>query len=270
VIQAVDRALRVLAVLRAARWMSLSEIAGQLDLAPSTVHGLIRTLVEHDMVQQEFSSGRYRLGPATLRLGNVYLDMLELRSRALVWAEDLALRTGCAVRTGVLLASGTSTADACEVIVVAHEPRPGAGRQMPEVGIVIPAHASALGKVLLAYDPAARESVLAPSRPLRSMTGATVTDRAALLAELAAVRADALAVESEEAVLGECSAAAPVADATGEVVGAIGLVAPAADWPLPAPALDALRTAARAVSRELGAAHWPPVPDEAPAAGEAS
>ena len=125
--------------------MSLGEIAARLDLAPSTVHGIIRTLLAHGMVAQERDSQRYRLGPATLRLGNVYLDTLELRSRVSSWAEDLARRTGCAVRTGVLLLG--------DVVVVHHEPRPDGTRQMPEVGIVIPAHACALGKALLAFDP---------------------------------------------------------------------------------------------------------------------
>ncbi len=95
-IQAVDRALRILTVLQGGRRMSLGEIATAIDLAPSTVHGLVRTLLAHGMVQQEIDSGRYRLGPATLRLGNVYLDTLELRSRVAIWAEDLARRTGCA------------------------------------------------------------------------------------------------------------------------------------------------------------------------------
>jgi DNA-binding IclR family transcriptional regulator len=48
----------------------------------------------------------------------------------------------------------------------------------------------------------------------------------------------------------------------GEVVGAVGLVVPATEWPVPVAAVDALRAAARAVSRELGATAWPP-----PAAG---
>ena len=81
-IQAVDRALRILTALQGGRRMSLGEIAQRLDLPPSTVHGIIRTLVAHGMVAQEPDSQRYRLGPATLRLGNVYLDTLELRSRA--------------------------------------------------------------------------------------------------------------------------------------------------------------------------------------------
>jgi DNA-binding IclR family transcriptional regulator len=249
-IQSVDRALRILTVLQGSRRMSLGDIASALALPPSTVHGIIRTLVAHGMVEQERDSLRYRLGPATLRLGNVYLDTLELRSRVAPWAEDLARRTGCAVRTGVLLLG--------DVVVVHHEPRPDRTRQMPEVGIVIPAHACALGKVLLAYDDEARGQVL--SGPRRSMTGDTITAKAALRDQLTEVRATGIATEVEEAVLGECGAAAPLVDAGGDLAGAIGLVVPGGEWPLPPTALDALRTAARAVSRELGAQTWPPAP----------
>ena len=81
-IQSVDRAIRVLTALQGARRMSLSELAARLELAPSTTHGIVRTLVEHGMVVQERGSSRYQLGPAVLRLGNVYLDTLELRSKA--------------------------------------------------------------------------------------------------------------------------------------------------------------------------------------------
>lgn len=242
-IQAVDRALRILTVLQGGRRMSLGEIAVAIDLAPSTVHGLIRTLLAHGMVAQELDSGRYRLGPATLRLGNVYLETLELRARVAIWAEGLARRTGCAVRTAVLLFD--------EIVVVAHEPRPDGTRQMPEVGIVIPAHASALGKALLAFSGDG-----APA-PLRSMTGATITDPAVLAAQLDQVRATGIADEVEEAVIGECGCAATVFDSSGEAIGAIGLVVPAARWPMEPGDIDALRDAARTVSRELGAPVWP-------------
>ena len=237
-IQAVDRALRILAVLGGGRRMSLSEIAAAIDLAPSTVHGLVRTLLAHGMVAQEPDSGRYRLGPATLRLGNVYLDTLELRSRVAIWAQELATRTAVLLRD--------------EVVVVAHEPRPDGTRQMPEVGIVIPAHASALGKALLAFTP---EPL---SAPLRSMTGDTLTDPVALAGQLEKIRATGIADEVEEAVLGECGVAAAVFDSSGQPAGALGLVVPTARWPLPPEAVDALRDTARAVSRELGAPMWPP------------
>lgn len=249
-IQSVDRALRVLTALQGARRMSLGELAARLGLPPSTVHGIVRTLTAHGMVVQEHDSGRYRLGPATLRLGNVYLDTLELRTRVNTWAVALGQQTGLAVRTGVLLLT--------DVIVVHHVPRPDNSLQMPEVGIVIPAHASALGKALIAFDMQTAADVLNGDAGRRSMTGETITDPAALRERIDEIRISGVATEVEEAVLGECGAAAPIIDSSGVTVGAIGLVVPIGEWPLPSASIDALKSAARAVSRELGAPRWPP------------
>ena len=63
-IQSIDRAIRVLFALQGARRMTLSELAGRLELPPSTVHGIVRTLVSQGMVVQEHGFGRYQLGPA--------------------------------------------------------------------------------------------------------------------------------------------------------------------------------------------------------------
>jgi DNA-binding IclR family transcriptional regulator len=250
-IQSVDRAIRVLTALQGARRMSLSELAARLELAPSTTHGIVRTLVEHGMVVQERGSSRYQLGPAVLRLGNVYLDTLELRSKTIPWAEDLARRTGLAVRTGVLLVD--------DVVIIHHEPRPDGSRQMPEVGIVIPAHASALGKAMLAFLPDDEERVL-KSGALRSMTGETLTSPQDLLEQLEDVRLTGIAVEQDEAVIGESSLASPVFDSSGTVVGAIAVVIPSVNDLDGHDARDAVRETARALSRELGAQSWPPPP----------
>src|SRR4051812_13632113 len=178
VIQSVDRAVRVLTALQGSRRMALSELATRLELPPSTVHGLVRTLVAHGLVVQERGSSRYQLGPAVLRLGNVYLDTIELRSKAVPWAEEVARRTGFAVRTAVLLLD--------DVVIIHHEPRPDGSRQMPEVGIVIPAHASALGKAILAFE--VGDAAPSPRAGLRSMTGATITSEDDLSAQLKLVR----------------------------------------------------------------------------------
>jgi DNA-binding IclR family transcriptional regulator len=246
VIQSVDRAIRVLTALQGSRRMALSELSTRLELPPSTVHGLLRTLVAHGLVVQERGSTRYQLGPAVLRLGNVYLDTIELRSKAVPWAEDVARRTGFAVRTAVLLLD--------DVVIIHHEPRPDGSRQMPEVGIVIPAHASALGKAILAF---AGDDQRLLAEPLRSMTGETITSLPALRADLARVQETGVAEEDEEALLGECSVAAPVFDSHAGVVGAIGVVVPSAAWPVDQAARDAVREAARGISRELGAPRWP-------------
>jgi DNA-binding IclR family transcriptional regulator len=254
-IQSVDRAARVLASLQGSRHLGISEIAERLDLSPSTVHGIVRTLAAHGLVAQEPRGRRYMLGPALLRLSSVYLDTHEVRVRSLRWMEGLAQRTGMAVRLGVELFD--------EVLIIHHVDRPDGSRQMPETGISVPVHACALGKVLLAGDPPTAGALLGPG-PLRSLTGDTVTDPDQLLASLADIATQGLAVERDEAVIGESGIAAPVVDRTRSVVAALGLVIPSATWP-DEPTDDhrldewvgALREAARAVSRELGAPGWP-------------
>ena len=245
-IQSVDRAVRVLTALQGSRRMALSELATRLELPPSTVHGLVRTLVAHGLVVQERGSNRYQLGPAVLRLGNVYRDTIELRSKAIPWAEDVARRTGLAVRTAVLLLD--------DVVIIHHEPRPDGTRQMPEVGIVIPAHASALGKAILAFAPDDAERMLAVGE-LRSMTGETLTATDDVRRQLEQVRATGIAREQDEAVLGEGAVASPVFDSWGDVVGAVGVVVSGTSDSDPG---DRVRETARALSRELGAQAWPP------------
>jgi DNA-binding IclR family transcriptional regulator len=246
-IQSVDRSIRILLALQGARRMNLSDLAAQLGLPNSTVHGILRTLAHHGMVEQEPGSVRYMLGPAVLRLSSVYLDSLEFRSRTLKWAEELARRSGHAVRAGVLLLG--------DVVIVYHEPRPDGSRQMPEVGFVIPAHASALGKALLAYRPDDAAPLF--TRPLRSMTGETVVDAPTLREHLSAVHRTGVAAEHDEAVLGESSLAAPVFDATGTAVGAVAVVLQSSEWPPDDTLRDDLRETARNISRELGATAWP-------------
>ncbi|QIS15330.1 IclR family transcriptional regulator [Nocardia arthritidis] len=245
-IQSVDRAVRILFALQGARRMTLSELAAELGLPATTVHGIVRTLAAHGVVVQERGGGRYQLGPAVLRLGNVYLDTLDLRARSLTWAHELARRTGLAVRVGVLFGD--------DVVIIHHEPRQDGSRQMPELGIEIPAHASALGKAVLAFHPPA-----APG-PLRSMTGETIIASEVLAECLTAVRESGLAYERDEAVLGESSIAGAIFDRTGTAVGAVGVVLPTADWPAAPDIVDAVRATARTISRELGSAKWPVLP----------
>jgi DNA-binding IclR family transcriptional regulator len=247
-IQAIDRAVGVLYQLQGARRMGITELAGALSLPPSTVHGIVKSLAEHGLVAKEPGSDRYQLGPALLKLSSVYLDTLEIRVRALRWSAELARRTGLAVRVGVPLAD--------EVIIICHEPRPDGSQQMPEVGLTIPAHASALGKAIMAYDKGFYGVVVESG--LRPLTGETLTDAESLQAQLAEVAATGIAEEADEAILGESSLAAPIADQTGRVVAAIGVVLPTTAWPLPTTTTDSLTEAARNTSREMGYPTWPP------------
>lgn len=247
-IQAIDRAAKVLASLQGARHLGITELAAALDLPPSTVHGIVKSLQQHGLVAKEPGGRRYTLGPTLLKLSNVYLDTLDVRARAQRWTAGLAKRTGFAVRVGVELFD--------EVIVIHHEHRPDGTEQMPETGISMPAHASALGKVLLAYHPELAR--LLDTRVLRPLTGATIVDPAELSLQLARIGERALGSEVDEAVLGEASLAAPIADRSGAVVAAVAVVLPSNLWPPEADTLTALRETARTISREMGSPSWPP------------
>ena len=247
-IQSVDRAVAILQELQGARRLRLTELALRLSLPNSTVHGIVATLVARGLVEQDVS-GRYALGPGVLRLSNVYLDSNELRLRSLSWTDALAERSGCAVRVGVPLAD--------DMVVIHHVFRPDGSHQMREIGIDIPTHGTALGKAVLAFDPRRADELLARD-DLPKLTGRTVVATDELAAQLATIREAGLATAADESILGESEVAAPIFDAHDAVIGAVGIVTPTSEVPTDRGLLDEVRRTAVTISREMGAASWPP------------
>jgi DNA-binding IclR family transcriptional regulator len=252
-IQSIDRAAAILKALASGpRRLGVSELAERLGLARPTVHGLLQTLQAHGFVEQDRNSEKYQLGPGLLQLGYSYLDLNELRSRSIPYADRLASRAKEAVRVGVM--HGAS------VVVVHHVFRPGASFQIPEVGLQLPAHATSFGKALLAFMPRQVLDDLTAEPPPR-LTKLTPTV-SALRRELERVRAEGVAQERDEAVLGESSVAAPIFDHTGHAVGAIGVVGDTERlFPrgMAKGVSAAVTEAARGISRELGSPSWPVV-----------
>ena len=247
-IQSVGRAARILKALGSEQArLGVTELAERLGLAKATVYGLLRTLEAHQFVEQDLETGKYRLGPALLQLGNAFLDNHELRARSLLWAESLAGRAREAVLVGVLY--GPS------VLIVHHVFRPDDSVQILEVGASIPWHACALGKAMVAYlEPERRRELLGGGLP--RLTGQTVTDPGMLAQELGRVARDGYAVEHQEAIVGEAGLAAALFDHRGMTVGAIGLAGPVEHLLPDGPAVEAVaavKEAARGLSRELGA-----------------
>jgi len=251
-IQSVDRAARILKALAGGpRRLGVSDLAERLEMSRPTVHGLLQTLQAHGFVEQDRDSDKYQLGAGLLQLGNSYLDLSELRGRSIVHAQRLADRARAAVRVGVLHGR--------DVIVVHHVFSPERTFQVLEVGAELPAHATALGKAILAWVP---PDVVADftAEPLERLTSRTLS-AGALTDELERVRERGVARERDEAVLGESSVAAPIFDHSGQAVGAIGVVGDTERILPRGPAkgiVAAAIEAARGVSRDLGASRWPP------------
>jgi DNA-binding IclR family transcriptional regulator len=246
-IQSVDRAARILMALGESPRLGVTEISDRLGIAKATVHGLLRALEQRELIEQEPDSGKYRLGAATLQLGNSFLDNHELRARSLMWAGSLATRVGEAVRVGVM--NGET------VLIVHHVFRPDNSVQILEVGASIPWHACALGKAVVAFvSPARRTRLL--TADLSPLTGRTMTEPSLIRAALEEISTLGVAVEDQEAVVGEAEIASPVFDHRGDPAGAIGVVGPVErllpDGPAPA-LIAAVREAGRGLSRDMGA-----------------
>jgi DNA-binding IclR family transcriptional regulator len=249
-IQSVDRAARILMALGNSPRLGVTEISERLGIAKATVHGLLRTLEQRELIEQEPESGKYRLGAAMLQLGNSFLDNHELRARSLMWAGSLAMRVGEAVRVGVM--NGNT------VLIVHHVFRPDNSVQILEVGASIPWHACALGKAVVAFvSPARRTALLGAD--LSPLTGRTMTEPSLLRTALEEVSALGIAVEDQEAVVGEAEIASPVFDHRGQPAGAIGVVGPVErllpDGPAPA-LVAAVKEAGRGLSRDMGAGRF--------------
>jgi DNA-binding IclR family transcriptional regulator len=250
-IQSLERAAAVLRLLAGGeRRLGLSDVASSLGLAKGTTHGILRTLQQEGFVEQEPVSGKYQLGAELLRLGNSYLDVHELRARALVWTDDLARSSGEAAYLGVLHQHG--------VLVVHHVFRPDDGRQVLEVGAMQPLHSTALGKVLSAFDPVARNEVA--DGELAALTARTVTGAAEFESVLDLTRSRGWGSDLEETWDGVASVAAPVYDRRRMPVGAVGLTGAVervcdADG-VRSRLVAAVRDCARAVSRDLGAGRF--------------
>lgn len=255
-VQSVERAAAVLRLLaRGSGRLGLAEIAGSLDLAKGTAHGILRTLQGVGFVEQEAATGRYQLGAALLHLGTSYLDVNELRSRAINWADALAARSGAAVRIATALEQ--------KALVVHHVFRPDDTLQTLDVGTLLPLHASALGKVLLAFDAdlAAEAATSARTGQLDAYTRRTLISPTPLARALGNIREQGWAPEVEESMPGEAGIAAPIRGRGGLVVGAIGVsgaverTCDSKRTVLPT-LVSMVRDAARAVSRELGSSRW--------------
>jgi len=212
-VQSIERAAAVLRSLaRGPDGQGVVDLANSLGLPKGTTHGIVRTLQAVGFVEQDRKSGRYRLG-AALHLGSSYLDANELRACAIDWSNALAVLTGADVHVGRLQDG--------QVMVVHHAARPDDTARALEVGTLLPRHASAVGKVLLAFDPTAAGSIEGEQLP--AYTHRTVVTRATLIRELAAIRDRGWASHIEEHSLGEAGIAAPIRDHGGLVVGAIGI-----------------------------------------------
>lgn len=197
--------------------LGISALAERLHLAKSTVHRLASTLVDAGMLEQNPRTDEYRLGLAVFELGTLVRRKLDLLFEARPWLATLRDRTGETVDLSVL--------NHDSVICVNFLESDKVSRIRSGLGLRMPAHCTAEGKALMAFQPPqVVDRIMAAG--LEQRTPLTVTNPAALREELSKVRARGYAIDDEQYELGVRGVAAPIRDESGMSVAAIGASGP--------------------------------------------
>ena len=198
--------------------MTFTEISVALDLPRSSLHGLLSTLTESGWVTYDPPSRTYGLGIRALEAGNAYLRTDDLPSRARPFMERIRDALDETVQLSVLdgrFNVYVAKVDGQQALVLASA-----------VGRRLPAHATGVGKVMLAgLDRAALDRLLSRVS-LERFTQNTLTDRASLYRRLRSIRDAGYGTDEEEYTVGVRCVAVPIRDQRGEVIAAMSVSVP--------------------------------------------
>jgi IclR family pca regulon transcriptional regulator len=219
--QSLERGLAILACFTAKRpVLGIADIADELGMSRSTTHRYVITLVALGYLEQG-ASRKYRLGLRVTDLGMSALNSTGLREHAHPYLEELRQRTSYTTSMGVL--DGTEVLYIDRIRSFRREAR-SADLNL-HAGSRLPAHATAMGKLLLANLPETEQRELIGQMKLTKRGPNTITSKKALREELDAIVSSGLAVDDQELASGFYAISAPVRNEARQVVAAVNLAA---------------------------------------------
>ena len=194
--------------------LGVTEVARYLGVAKSSAHRMLTTLVSRGFAEKDSETGRYRLGLHVHELGQLSISRNRLRRAALPLMEELRQLTGMTIHLAI--------ADGADVVHLERLQSRQGMELLAGLPHRFPAHCSASGKALAAFDP----EVAAARRRARfpSLTAASLHTQHDFDLNLHEVRRQGVAYNNGEARVGAGSVAAPVCDGSGRARAAISIV----------------------------------------------
>ena len=249
-VQSLGRAFSILEeVARHREGIGLAELSKLVGLHNSTTFHLAKTMVSLGYMRQERDSKRYRVGRPLFALAASALDEIEMVNLATPVLEDLSRETGESGHFAVRMGDS--------VVVIARTSGPGAFQLTDRVGVVRPAHCTALGKIILASLRPDQLKRFLERVELKPSTPKSITEPSVLLREIAEIRRSAVAIDDGEFNAEVRCIAVPVYNFTGDVIGALGISGPI--WRMSDQVLKSraklVQAAAQRLSAEFGASN---------------
>jgi DNA-binding IclR family transcriptional regulator len=244
-VQSLGRAFAILEeVARHREGIGLADLSKLVGLHNSTAFHLTKSLVSLGYIRQEKDSKRYRIGLPLFALAANALDEIEMVNIATPLLEELSRETGESSHFAIRMGDS--------IVVIARTSGPGAFQLTDRVGVVRPAHCTALGKVILASLRDDQLKRFLERVELKPSTKKSITEVPALTREVAEVRRTGIAFDHGEFNLEVRCIAVPAKDFTGQFVGAIGISGPI--WRESHQSLQAKAKIVRAAGARLSAA----------------
>ncbi len=220
VVPALDRGLEILELIGSMDGpVRPSEITARLGLPRTAVYELINTLKERGFIEQ-LPDNQIGLGAQLFTLGSKYAEKLDATQVSQEVASMLMHEVEETVQVGVLRGRN--------VLYIARAVPNRMVRLVSAVGRQIPAHCTAIGKALLAALPQEELTARLDGVELEALTAQSITDRTALFADLAQIRAEGIAYDKGESNLEVNCMAVPIRNVAGECVAAISISVPVA------------------------------------------
>ncbi len=221
VTQSVDRALQLLEMLSAsADEMKLQDIAALMGLSASTCHHLLNTLVARRYVARNPKSRTYLAGPRIMELARMRASQFDFIGEALPYLKRLNERTREAAHLAVM--------DGTTLSILTALPCPRFGEaEIRREGIENAAHATAVGKAILAWLPEMQVARVVGEHGLQPLTSKTINGLGDLLESLRQIRRYGFAIEDEEFEEGVVGIGTAFRDSVGAVIGAVAVAIPA-------------------------------------------
>lgn len=218
-IKSIVKAARVINMLAAASEpMSLAQMATEMAISKSTLHGIISTLVDVKFVTQERHSMRYQLGTRLFEIGSAISSQWNARKIAYPFIQQIVAEVGETVHMAVL--------DDYEVLYINKQESTSSIRIVTDVGVKLPAHCTGLGKALLSGKSKLELQFMVKSKGLSKHTEFTITDFESLWKEMELIRSRGYATDEQEFVEGLRCVAVPVFDHAGEITAALSVSGP--------------------------------------------
>ena len=218
-VRSLDRGLAILECLGDGEQLSLTEIAKRVDLAYSTTHRLLDTLLERDFVSQDDTSGKYRIGAKAFDVGSAYAGGKKLNDIAHSHMTALVEELGETVNLAVL--------SDVEAMYVHQVESSRMMRTFVKMGAKVPLYCTGVGKTLVAWKDDSEIEALLANASFKALTEHTITNFESYMERIREARAQGYALDDEEVELGVRCVAAPVFDKDGDVIAALSLSAPA-------------------------------------------